>query len=203
MFTNYFHQFLHNKLIHNRRIHVLQEEINTIIPKGTKSILDIGCGDGLIDCLLRSKQSALKIQGLEILKRNNCLIPCKYFNGKKIPYKDNSFDLCMMVDMLHHTSNINTLLEETQRVAKKYILIKDHTYSNKFEFYILKFMDWIGNKPYGVKLVYNYQKKTEWKEIFKNNKLNEVLWNENLPLYPYPINYIFGRKMHILVLLKK
>ncbi|MFA5933016.1 MAG: class I SAM-dependent methyltransferase [Microgenomates group bacterium] len=203
MLTNYIPQFLHNKLIHNKRIHILEQKINAIIPKNTQSVLDIGCGDGLISSIIQKKRSTLEIQGLEVFKRNKCLIPCKYFNGKKIPYKNNSFDLCMMVDVLHHTTDINVLLKEAQRVTKRYILIKDHIYSNKFEFYILKVMDWVGNKPYGVKLVYNYQRDKEWKELFKLNKLNILKWQNNLPLYIFPFNLLFGRKMHVLILLEK
>lgn len=181
----------------------METEINKIIPKNVKSILDIGCGDGLISSIIQKKHSTLKIQGLEVFKRNSCLIPCRYFNGKKIPYQNNSFDLCMMIDVLHHTSNIQELLKEAKRVSKTYILIKDHCYSNKFDFYILKFMDWVGNKPYGVKLVYNYQRDQEWKSLFNTNKLNIIKWQNNLPLYPFPFNHLFGKKLHLLILLKK
>lgn len=196
-------QVLHNKLIHSRRIRILEENFDKILPIDVKTILDIGCGDGLISSLLQKKHPTLKIQGLEVFKRNSCLIPCKYFNGKKIPFKDKSFDLCMLADVLHHTDNIELLLKEAKRVSRKYILIKDHLYSNNIDLFILKFMDWIGNKPYGVQLVYNYQKIEEWQNIFQKNKLNIIRWENNLPLYTSPFKYFFGRKMHILILLEK
>lgn len=198
-----FSQFLHNRFIHNRRINILEDNIGRILPKDIKNILDIGCGDGLISSILQKKHSYLKIQGLEVLKRNDCLIPCRYFNGKKIPFRDKSFDLCMLIDVLHHTLNIQLILNESVRVSKKYILIKDHVYLNSIEFFILKFMDWVGNKPYGVRLVYNYQKREEWKKLFQNNKLKIIIWKDELPLYSTPFKYIFGRKMHFMVLLKK
>lgn len=197
------HRLIHNKLIHSHRIKILELYIYRLLPKDIKTILDIGCGDGLIDYLLEQKLPKIKIQGLEILKRNKCLISCKHFDGKRVPYADNSFDLCMLIDVLHHTSDINLLLKEAKRVSKKYILIKDHIYINIIELLTLKFMDWVGNKPYGVKLVYNYQNEEGWKKLLRDNKLNVIKWKKSLPIYIFPFKYIFGRKMHLLILLKK
>ncbi|MDD2822995.1 MAG: class I SAM-dependent methyltransferase [Candidatus Daviesbacteria bacterium] len=190
-------------MIHSRRIKILESCIGKILPKDVRTILDIGCGDGLISSVLQQEHQTVEIKGIEVQKRNKCLIPCKYFNGKVIPYKDNSVDLCMIIDVLHHTNDIDSLLKEAARVSKRYIIIKDHLFNTKFDFFILKFMDWIGNKPYGVKLLYNYQREQDWKRIIKENKLKVIVWNNNLPLYSYPFNLIFGRNIHLLMLLKK
>lgn len=109
----------------------------------------------------------------------------------------------MFVDVLHHTVNIEGLLKEAQRVTSRYVLIKDHLCETKFDKYILSFMDWIGNRPYGVHLPYNYQSKQDWRRYVFVCGLGEVSWNENLPLYPFPFNHLFGRNLHFVALLEK
>lgn len=196
-------EFLHSKTVLGRRVSVLSKEIVGLIPKKSGLLLDIGCGDGLLSFLIMKVKPKLKIIGLDVLKRKKCAIKYKIFNGEKIPFKKNSVDISMMVDMLHHTPSIPKVLVEAKRVSKRYIIIKDHTISGILDFYILKFMDWVGNKPYGVNLIYNYQKKEQWLNLFKKMQLKVLKWHEDIPIYPPPFNQIFGRNLHFIALLEK
>lgn len=198
-------KYFHSKSIHNKRVQILASNIAPLIPAKVKTVLDIGCGDGQLSSLIlkHKKNQKLAITGLEVLKRQHCAINYKIFNGKKIPFKDNAVDLCFLVDVLHHTKNIPEQLAEVKRVSKSYIIIKDHIYINSVDFAILKFMDWVGNKPYGVGLIYNYQKKQEWLKLFKTLGLKVVKWHEGVSLYPAPFNLIFKDKFHFVVLLEK
>lgn len=120
-----------------------------------------------------------------------------------LTFEKDIFDSVLFVDVLHHTNDINIVIEESLKVSKDYFTIKDHLYWNKLDFLILKFMDWVGNAPHGVKVIYNFQNKESWDKIFKNNNLEIVYYNENLKLYPQLINWLFGRKMHFIAVLKK
>ena len=48
------------------------------------------------------------------------------FDGKSIPHGENSFDVVMFVDVLHHASQPMTLLREAVRVARQAIVIQDN-----------------------------------------------------------------------------
>ena len=195
-------KLLHSNLVLNRRSDILSKNISNLIPYDS-IVLDIGCGDGTIGHLVMQHKPSIFVSGLEVMKRSNCRIKCKMFDGLKIPLKDSSVDVCILVDVLHHTLNIEGLLKEACRISRKYVIIKDHLYNNKIDFAILKFMDWIGNRPYGVGLVYNYQNKQKWSRYFESCRLQTIKWNDKIPLYIFPFNAIFGRNLHFISLLEK
>jgi len=195
-------EFLHSRLVFGLRARVLSASLATHIPAGSK-VLDVGCGNGIIAHLIQKINPTVSFQGLEVNLRPSCLIQCAAYDGATIPLSSSCVDVCMFVDVLHHTVNIEGLLKEAQRVTSRYVLIKDHLCETKFDKYILSFMDWIGNRPYGVHLPYNYQSKQDWRRYVFVCGLGEVSWNENLPLYPFPLNYLFGRKLHFVALLEK
>jgi SAM-dependent methyltransferase len=192
----------HTKFVFGRRVRVLSKMLSLLIPSNS-SVLDIGCGNGNIGHLLMQNNPSISIQGLEVLARSDCLIECKTFDGIHIPMGDSSVDVSMLVDVLHHTLHPEELLREACRVSRKYILIKDHLCESGIGFAVLKFMDWIGNRPHGVNLVYNYQSKRKWLEYFSSCRLQTIAWNNKIPLYPYPFNKIFGRNLHFIALLGK
>jgi hypothetical protein len=58
------------------------------------------------------------------------------------------------------------LLREAARVARKIVLIKDHTLNGLFAAQRLRFMDKVGNARHGVSFPYNYWPKQRWLEVF-------------------------------------
>jgi SAM-dependent methyltransferase len=192
----------HGRAVVARRARVLAESLAAEIPLNA-SVLDIGCGDGTIASLIKSRLPGISIQGIEFAPRPNCLIECAPFDGTSIPFPSASFDVCMFVDVLHHTNKISALLSEACRVTRRFILIKDHLSQNKFDFATLQFMDWVGNRPYGVVLPYNYQSRAQWDQHFSQTALRLQNWQDHLPLYPFPFSLIFSRKLHFVALLDK
>jgi len=155
-----------------------------------------------VSMLMEDDNPALKISGIDIMPWQNSMIPVELYDGRNIPYVDESFDCCMFVDVLHHLTDIRELLAECKRVSRKYVLIKDHLYKTAFDFGVLKFMDRAGNKPYGVALTYNYLKEEEWDTIFKESGLMVLHKKTAIPLYPFPFSMLFGRKLHFVCLLE-
>jgi SAM-dependent methyltransferase len=192
----------HERLVFGRRVRVLANELSAKIPEGS-SVLDIGCGDGTIASAIMQHQPTLRIEGLEFAIRPSCQIPCTPFDGLHIPHASESFDVCMFVDVLHHTQNIPVLLAEASRVSQRYVLIKDHLSENQLDFRTLQVMDWVGNRPHGVVLPYAYKSRREWNSLFSEAGLNLCDLTDLMPIYPFPFTLIFGRKLHFIALLKK
>ncbi len=115
---------VHNKLVFGRRVRVLADQLAPLIPAAAR-VLDIGCGDGTIDCLILQQRPDAAIEGIDVLVRRSARISVRPFDGTRIPYPDLSFDLALFVDVLHHTPDPGVLLREAARVAKS-ILLKDH-----------------------------------------------------------------------------
>ena len=170
------------------------------------SVLDIGCGDGTIATRIARCAPSVTLRGIEFAPREDCQIECLPFDGAAIPYPGDSFDVCMFVDVLHHvgdTQGIVRLLAEARRVTKQYVLIKDHLSENWFDFKTLQFMDWVGNRPHGVVLPYNYQSRAQWNQSFHDAGLAVKDWQANIPIYPAPFSALFGRQLHFIALLEK
>ncbi|KKR07715.1 MAG: Methyltransferase type 11 [Parcubacteria group bacterium GW2011_GWC2_39_14] len=139
--------------------------IGRIKPLLNKSdnILDIGAGTcNVYELLLNGgyKVTALDIQNLSFVDK---LTPTIY-DGKKMPYDDNTFDKSIILTVLHHTSEPEKILQEAKRVSKKIVIIED-IYSNWFEKYATYFFDSLLNFEF-VGHPYTNKSDEEWKEIF-------------------------------------
>lgn len=193
----------HRAFVFGRRARVLAEALAPLIPADAQSVLDIGCGDGTIASLIAERRPELAVEGVELVPRPACRVPCRAFDGAKLPFPDRSFDVCLFVDVLHHTTDVTQLLREAARVSRTCVVLKDHLSESSFDHITLKAMDWIGNRPHGVTLTYNYQSRVQWQGHFATCGLCATQISSDLPLYPFPFSKIFGRNLHFVAKLAK
>lgn len=192
----------HRAFVFERRARVLAEMLAAQIPERA-AVLDIGCGDGTIGSLISQLRPDISIQGVEFLVRPRCKIECRAFDGTSLPFPDRAFDVCLFVDVLHHTQDPAILLREAVRASRSFVLLKDHLDEGIFDDLTLRFMDWVGNRPHGVVLTYNYQSRSQWVELFSRCGLEETTWTTRVPLYPPSVSFVAGRGLHFVALLRK
>lgn len=166
-------------------------------------VLDVGCGDGLISALLQSKRPDLGVQGIDVLPRARTHIPVELFDGFHFPYADESFDVVLFSDVLHHAIDPTILLHEARRVAARHVLIKDHYREGFAANARLRFMDWVGNARFGVALPYNYWTERQWRSAWQQIGLEPEHLVTKLGLYPKAADWIFGAKLHFIALLRR
>lgn len=188
----------HGKFVSGRRTQVLSDHLAAMLPQGAR-VLDVGCGDGMIDVLIKKRRKDVSIVGIDPLVRPGAHIPVEAFDGKHIPHPDRSFDAVMFVDVLHHTEDPRILLKEAVRVGRS-VLIKDHFRDGLFADATLRMMDRAGNARYGVALPYNYWPKSEWLKAFDEIRLRVGEMRERLQLYPPPLSWFFERRLHFVAL---
>lgn len=191
----------HRKLIFKRRVIVLKGHLLNVLPDHGR-VLDVGCGDGLLDYLIMQERPALNIEGIDVLIRPYTHIPVTFFDGTSIPFDDNSFDAVQFVDVLHHTLDPESLLREATRVARTAIIIKDHLLEGAFAGPVLRLMDWVGNAHHGVNLPYEYWPRETWQAVFNAIGAIPAAWTEHLGLYPPPAGWLFDRNLHFITRLQ-
>ncbi len=91
------------------------------------SVLDLGCGDGLLFDMLGDKIS--KAVGLDISPQavEKChekgIEAVVHSFDEPVPYPDNSFEYVVLLDVLEHVYDPATLLAEAARVSSKYVIV--------------------------------------------------------------------------------
>lgn len=184
---------LHGRFVRRSRAEVLAQHLTELLPQEATSILDVGCGDGLIDRAILARRGDLSIEGTDLFPRPEALIPVRAFDGRHLPYADKSFDAVIFIDVLHHASDADLLLREAARVARRSILIKDHFAEGRQARLTLRFMDLIGNAGYSFAWTARYWAKGRWMQAFKELNLSVIETRNRLGLYPAPASWVFER----------
>lgn len=188
----------HDHYVHRRRVAVLCENLAALLPRNV-TVLDVGCGDGLLAHRIMQSRPDVVIVGLEVMARPQTHIPVQAFDGEALPYDDRSFDFVTFVDVLHHTHHAMKLLKEAARVGRKGIVIKDHICEGSVDRLTLRLMDYIGNAHHGVALPYDYWSRRKWSEAFAQLGVKADNWKNHLKLYPRIAGWLFDRSLHFVV----
>jgi len=193
---------VHTSYVAGRRANAISKHLCELIPAGL-SVLDVGCGDGLLDHLIKKLRPDLDLCGLDVLVRRQSFVPVIKFDGSTLPYEKASFDCVMFVDVLHHTVDPIVLLREALRVTRKFILIKDHLLEGLLAGQILSFMDRVGNQRHGVDIPYNYWTRDQWFSAWDALGISVAVFVTRLQLYPWPASLICDRNLHFVAQLQK
>lgn len=112
------------------------------LPDGGQ-LLEIGSGPGSVVTVLRD--AGHDITGIDVRDSsyNDTLIPDLY-DGELMPYDDNSFDVALLLTVLHHTADPDAIIREAARVARAVIIIED-IYHSPIQRRITKIADAITN----------------------------------------------------------
>lgn len=191
---------LHRTLIHSRRVRVLATHLAELIPRDL-SVLDVGSGDGRIAAAVMQLRPDLTLSAIDTTVRDNAMIPTAHYDGKRFPFEEKSVDLVMMIDVLHHVEDIDSMLVEAARVSRQFILIKDHFVRGWLARQTLTLMDNVSNRQFGIAIPANYQTEAQWNSLYANNHLESVIRRDHLGLYVWPLSWIFERKLHFMQLL--
>jgi len=103
-----------------------ERHIESIRLRGTNSLLDIGCGTGVLLNKLSEIYPKAKLNGVDPVtemlsiarKRLADNIELKNSWAEKLPYDDNSFDVISSCSMFHYIKNPKKAMGEIDRVLK-------------------------------------------------------------------------------------
>lgn len=109
-------------------------------------ILDIGTGTGNTAHLIQMHMPTVSVLGLDIVNMLKKPIPITLYEGKKIPFRNTSYDVSLLFYVLHHIKKPQKLLEEAARITKRTIIVieefpkprANHAYNLTKELEVLK-----------------------------------------------------------------
>ncbi|MBI4451024.1 class I SAM-dependent methyltransferase [Candidatus Woesearchaeota archaeon] len=130
-----------------------------------KSLLDVGAGRGFIAKEIQARTGA-SVTCIDIKDLNESGLPYIVYDGKKLPFKDASYDTALAVYVLHHCEDPLAVLDDVIRVAAHRIIIFEDVPS-----FMTKLLDYIANKLHGVDTPFNFKQPEEWERIFAERNL--------------------------------
>lgn len=194
-------ELVHARSVVDRRVRVLSSHLAPLLPENA-TVLDVGCGDGRLAQALMALRPDLAFRGLDVLVREGAAIPVEPFDGERLPLENAAVDVVLFVDVLHHTPHAAALLREARRVARSFVVLKDHTRNGAFADVTLRFMDRVGNARHGVALPHLYWSREEWQRALDAEGLRIETWSPKLGLYPFPASLLFDRGLHFVARLE-
>ncbi len=168
-------------------------------------VLDVGCGSGALGKAILDSPLCppdVSLEGIERVKRGGEPIKVLAYDGKTIPHPNNTYDVVILSDVLHHEPNPERLLGECIRVSRRLVLLKDVQLKGPLAWLRVSFLDWAANDPYGVPCLYRYNTPKQWVDLRRRHKLNLVEERSSMQLYPPVVNLLFGRSLQYLAVLQ-
>lgn len=187
--------------IYQKRLEVLVQTLSAYFKAGDE-VLDVGCGSGALGAALLTANSGknLVIHGLEKHPRGGEPIQVFPYREKHFPFADNSYDVVIVADVLHHEEEPEALLRECIRVSRRLLVIKDHQISGPLAYQRICLIDWAANAPYGVRCLYRYHTPRQWDDVLRRLDLQPVVRFDRMNLYPPVVNLLFGRALQFMVI---
>jgi len=171
---------VHHRTIHVPRVRRVAQALAPLIAQagGARSLLDVGCGDGSIAARVGQAVGAERVVGLDVALRDDSAIEAFAYDGGLLPFADQSFDVVLLADVLHHAENPLGLLRECLRVARVGVAIKDHLAFGALSSRLLELMDQVGNYAAAVPVTGRYLALDEWFELVRHagGRLTVMHW---------------------------
>lgn len=147
-------------------------------------VLDLGAGTGWVAKRV-AQQKGCDVHLVDVLDVNETDLPLKVYDGNRIPYEDKSFDVTLLVFVLHHLLNQEEILREAARVSRRSLIIVEDTPRNIFELAVNKTCDTIGSSQHGFFDPHNYHRIEKWGEIFGTLKMPLIHQEVVRPFFPF------------------
>jgi ubiquinone/menaquinone biosynthesis C-methylase UbiE len=140
--------------------------------KPSDRILDVGAGDCRLDVLLQKKVGC-EVVPVDVEDFNETQLPLTMFDGKRLPFPDDSFDAVLLIFVLHHAEDAKAVLEEARRVSRKSVIVFEDVTSNFWDRLVFRgFHHWLA---WSEKISYPFRewRPSQWSQLAEGLGLRE------------------------------
>lgn len=149
-----------------------------LIPARSR-ILDLGGGWGFYAEPLRSRGHDHLV--LDVVKPGYQKAPVVLYEGSVIPFPDQSFDVTLLVTMLHHVPDPWALFREVRRVTRGRVMVVEDLYHHPLGRFWTVIRDRILNMEF-LDHPHQFRKHGEWVEFFKEQGFSVIKFE---PVYTW------------------
>lgn len=126
-------------------------------------LLDIGTGPGSLALLLRQsgfQTTTLDVQDMSLTDE----IRPRLYDGDRLPFADDTFDVALILTVLHHARAPEQIILEAKRVARRIVIIED-VYDNILQRYLTYCADSLFNLDFSAH-PHSNKRDGEWRKLF-------------------------------------
>ena len=168
------------------------DSIQPYVPRGSR-VLDVGAWACYLGELLKDRLGC-KVLSVDVTDANKTSMPFQLFNGKTLPVESGSFDVALLLYVLHHAQDDDVLLREVRRACSDegcVVVAEDLVDGLWNRFITVGFHIWL-KLVSGLGWDGRFRKTLEWrtgferagfqvdKEIFLGRHLGRRLWPQNV-----------------------
>ena len=174
------------KKLHNVKSRMIYKRISPFL-YSSDNIIDIGSGAGSLTEIIRKSGKKVVPLDVKTYKWPRFSEPV-FYDGRNIPYGDKTFSTGMLVTVLHHTDNPESILKEAARVSRELIVVET-SYVNPLHKLITILVDTLVN----LQLKWNwdsYHSDQAWKELFSTMGFSLVASKKCWDFYNFGIPFL-------------
>lgn len=121
--------------------------IEPFIPRLNKplKVLDLGAGEGYVGQVLADEHGA-SVTLADVVPMNRTLLPHVLYDGTRLPFANDAFDVTLLYFVLHHAEDQEQVLKEALRVSRSRVVIVESVYEKGYDLRLLTCLDRLANR---------------------------------------------------------
>lgn len=147
----------------------VEKQMTLLLPHltGCRSLLDFGCGDLSLAKGIKDRLPTITITGVDVVDSGARAdgIGFQLYNGKRLPFKNQSFDAAVSYHVFHHCTDPKASFADVLRVTKKKVLMVEPVYRNRVDLFFMKILDRVNNgwRNVSIPMPFTFQKEETWR----------------------------------------
>jgi alpha-1,6-mannosyltransferase len=138
------------------------------VPEDARLLLDLGAAEGYVGDEL-ARRLDLDLTLVDVCDANRTDRRLVVYDGARLPFDENAFDVVILSFVLHHAKGPDTVLAEATRVARSRLIILESVYKSDTERRLLEIVDRTVNRLRGDWITsddadLHFRKAQEWEE---------------------------------------